>query len=146
MRKKRQRMTMILAGHEQKPASAENAAEARDRRWAERASIATRYHSQLVASGALRPVLPADCPTLQEMQANRRDPLPLVLRWATARYQGQALPPRLLILKDFREDYGPVRYVNGETMRIVRERLATRAQKKGGRPTHRPSNTWQTAK
>jgi hypothetical protein len=97
-----------VAGCEYKPASAETAEAARVCRQAERVSIATRRHTQLAESGALRPVLPAGCPTLLEMHANGSDPLPLVLRWAQARYYEQTVPSRSVLLKHFRRDYGPV--------------------------------------
>jgi hypothetical protein len=139
----------IILGREHKSASSASAEDSKARREAERRTIATRYHERLVKADLLRPVLPHGCPTADEMRKLRNDSNgchlgDAVIRWAAARFEAE-LPGRHEMLHIFREDYGlDVQYVNEDTMRRVRQKLAPETQRKGGQPTHR--RTWKSSK
>jgi hypothetical protein len=78
--------------------------------------------------------LPYGAPAREEFLTNKGDQLPLVERWATARYGQGPLPSREQLLRDFRADYGTVSGVSDPTMRALRKALVPEQAKRGGRP------------
>ena len=80
---------------------------------------------------------PSAWPTEDEFRTCMTDPLPLLRRWATAKYGNSNPPGRDQMLKDFRDVYGRVPNISEPQMRALRAEIATPKAKAGGVPAHR---------
>jgi hypothetical protein len=124
---------------EPKPPSQESSTDAYNRRAAARQTIAQNRHATLVKADALRPYYsPERWQLVMEISNCKSYEIDsLLLRWAELRYEGASIPNREVLLRDFRDEYGQLRHINAVTMRKVRDELASKQQKDGGRPTHK---------
>jgi hypothetical protein len=109
--------TVVVGGHEHKPASAETAAKAIVRRRKERQAIADKYEEVLKASDVLQ-----EQPWTKKRQ----------IGWIDY-YYGAAPPGREAILRAFRRAEGKIRGLNDKSIRKVLSD-ARFTKNKGGRP------------
>jgi hypothetical protein len=89
---------------------------------------------------------PRDLPVTPEQFRLAGDVLPLLLEWATWRYNDRALPSRRTLIQDHRDDYGNIPGITELAMRALRHKSATPEQKRGGAPTqqrYRPKRRQQ---
>jgi hypothetical protein len=108
---------IVVGGHEHKPASAETAAEAFDRRQKERQAIADKYEEALKASDVLQ----------EQPWTKKRK-----IGWVEY-YYGLTPPGREVILQAFRTAEGKIKGLNDKSIRkIISD--ARFAKNKGGRP------------
>jgi hypothetical protein len=108
---------VVVGGHEHKPASAETAAKAFDRRQKERQAIADKYEEALEASDVLQ----------EQPWTKKRK-----IGWIECHY-GAAPPGREAILRAFRRVEGKIRGLNDKSIRKVLSD-ARFTKNKGGRP------------
>jgi hypothetical protein len=109
--------TVVVGGHEHKPASAETANKAFDRRLKERQAIADKYEEALKASDVLR----------EQPWTKKRK-----IGWIDY-YYGTAPPGREAILRAFRSAEGKIRGLNDKSVRQILSD-ARFTKNKGGRP------------